>query len=111
MQGKWIVIYDEDGGRAKERNNGVVIKFSDKRMTVYLNNKVENRFTFRLHPNKKLPALDLKGNGQLYLGIYRFDVDRLIICASEKARPIDYKFGLKHGAILILKRWNPRECQ
>lgn len=112
IQGTWIVVSVEDGGRADADKVGVKLVFEGDMVTIK-DPKHEEKAKIKLDPAKKPKTIDItpgeKGApAKVVQGIYELNKDELKICFTRGgggARPTE--FVSKAGSdvsLIVLKR-------
>lgn len=110
LQGTWKVIAAESKGEkvpAKELNDLFLI-FEDDMIQVQEDKKKQDRYTYRLTPDRKPKEIDFaytKGpkKGRTDRAIYLFQGDRLTFCIQEdEAQPRPKEFNTEPDTALFL---------
>src|SRR5262249_44818225 len=110
LQGTWAVVSAERDGKADDALKGHDLTFAGDAFTIKLKDKVLYKGTFKLDPDKKAAAIDFthtegEAKGKTWLGIYRLDGDKLIICDNaydlQKGRPTEFTTKADSGSIAV----------
>ncbi len=124
IQGTWIVVSAEDGGKLANPGKGKLVVTKDK-IAVYKDrdlDQIEMEGTFQLGATKKPKWIDLTAKSpssneeRKMLGIYELDGDRLKICLNERSggeRSTDFvsQAGTPNDLLFILKRENAEQAK
>jgi uncharacterized protein (TIGR03067 family) len=97
MQGLWVVVKYEHGGRdhLSQYREHICFRFQGKGMTCELDGEVRSRWVVELSPASTPRALTKKGLDQKWVmnGIYRFEGESLVICqdaGNNGPRPTEF---------------------
>jgi uncharacterized protein (TIGR03067 family) len=110
IQGEWALVSGERHGEVFTSSavKEVRLVFAENRLTTKKANG-STEATFELHPETQPKGIDLKMDGSVGLGIYKLNVDSLLILHGEieEPRPRDFD-ALKDGnlTLLVLRRVN-----
>jgi uncharacterized protein (TIGR03067 family) len=114
IQGEWRTTQFEEEGKKEppDKVNDLVYEFSDDRLRVKRDGKVMVEGTFSLDSSKTPKHIDMLVAGDTGRGIYKIEMDRLVICfpafKTNKKRPSD--FVTKAGSrtmLAVLERVKP----
>jgi uncharacterized protein (TIGR03067 family) len=112
LQGTWLAVEAERDGKAAEDVVGHRLFFKGQRFEIASKTgKLLYHGTVTLHPDRKLPAIDFKHDGQelkgkIWKGIYALDGNTLKICDNgpdpAKNRPTAFTAKAGSGHIVIV---------
>jgi RNA polymerase sigma-70 factor (ECF subfamily) len=106
--GTWVVLSAKHGGHEEDAKDVRIIFAAGDNFTMTAPVKGERGATYKLDPAKKPKEITLTANnGDIVKGIYKFDGDKLTICAGEKGGQRPTEFVTKEGVdatLIVLQR-------
>jgi RNA polymerase sigma factor (sigma-70 family) len=102
--GTWDLVAFEEGGQKApdEKIKEVTWTFAAQGKLVAKQGLMEQEFVYELDTSKRPTQISLTTKGHTGLGIYKFEKDRLTICAPRVGNDPPTEFVSKEGTLLVL---------
>ncbi len=112
IQGVWIVVSHEDGGKKENVPKDARITITKDKMTMHAGGKTIAEYQYQLEPSKNPKWIDITARGDKMPGIYELKNDVLRICTNEnpkgkRSTRFESKPNSENEVLMVLKRAKP----
>jgi uncharacterized protein (TIGR03067 family) len=106
MQGEWVLVRRFIDGRERSRPESTTVTIESTRMAILTSTSPSSFSGGEWEITVYARHLDMKGPGNILLGLYRIEGDTMTICFSDKHRPTRFD-GSKTGVQLWVLHKKP----
>jgi uncharacterized protein (TIGR03067 family) len=115
LQGTWVLVRvdkpSKQGGREIvefQDKDGIKMTFDRGKVATALGGNAGWEGYYLLSPNDGIPSIEISHGVMLYLGIYRFEDEKLTLCLDQDHRPSSFTPGLGSSAEVLTFRREKR---
>jgi uncharacterized protein (TIGR03067 family) len=111
IQGTWILISNEDGGRQKAIPADLKVTITKDKIVFTSANKPKSELAFKLDSTTHPKSIDLTVRREAWLGIYELTSDSLTICVNDddggkRATNFESKPSSHNDVLMVFRRVN-----